>query len=97
MRHVAKKGRPYVASAIAAPSGALAAGPLSAEEGILYAEVDPVAVTGSRWNLDVAGHYARPDVFDFAVRRRPLAPMNIAREPKEMTKTEVDDGVTESA
>lgn len=108
VRHVAKEGRVYVASAsmvlhrdhvpqahglaelvagrewikngdsaIAAPSGTLAAGPLNAQEGIVYAEVDPAAVAGARWNLDVAGHYARPDVFDFAVRRRPLAPVRI--------------------
>lgn len=109
VRHIAKEGRVYVASAsmvlheehvpemyglaeliagrewiksgdsaIAAPSGALLAGPLQREEGILYADIEPAAVAGSRWNLDVAGHYARPDVFDFALRRRTLVPMSIA-------------------
>jgi nitrilase len=108
VRHIAKEGRIYVASAsmllhrehvpraydlaglvadrewikegdsaIAAPSGALLAGPLRREEGVLCADIDPSTVAASRWNLDVAGHYARPDVFGFELRRRPLAPMSV--------------------
>jgi hypothetical protein len=34
------------------------------EEGILYAELDLRRVSGSKWMLDVAGHYGRPDVFE---------------------------------
>lgn len=115
VRHIAKEGRVYVASAslvlhvdhvpkahglaelvagrdwikngdsaIAAPSGALIAGPLQREEGILYADIDLAAVTGSRWNLDVAGHYARPDVFHFGLRRRTLTPMSIGEGPEQV-------------
>ena len=58
-------------SAIADPDGKLIAGPLREQEGILYAEIDPKRLTGPKWMLDVAGHYARPDVFEFAVRRVP--------------------------
>ncbi len=50
-------------SMIADPNGNVLAEPLSKEEGILYAEVDPKTLLGSKWNLDVAGHYARPDAF----------------------------------
>ena len=50
-------------SMIADPNGNVLAAPLSKEEGILYAEVDPQTLLGSKWNLDVAGHYARPDAF----------------------------------
>jgi nitrilase len=57
-------------SAIAAPSGSLIAGPLRREEGILTAAFDTREVAAARWNLDVAGHYARPDVFHFGLRRR---------------------------
>ena len=39
------------------------AGPLHKQEGILYAEIDPQQMRGSKWMLDVAGHYGRPDVF----------------------------------
>jgi nitrilase len=57
-------------SAIVDPDGKLLAGPAHEQETILYAEVDPRTVRGTRGQLDVAGHYARPDVFELRVRRR---------------------------
>ena len=57
-------------SAIVDPDGKLLAGPAHEQETILYAELDPRAVRGPRYQLDVAGHYARPDVFELRVRRR---------------------------
>ena len=61
-------------SAVVSPDGKFVAGPLNAEEGILYAELDPRQMRGSKWNLDVAGHYARPDVFRLTVNKedRPM-------------------------
>ena len=61
-------------SAVVSPDGKFFAGPLNAEEGILYAELDPRQMRGSKWNLDVAGHYARPDVFRLTVSKenRPM-------------------------
>ncbi len=56
------------------PFGALAAGPMHREQGILYAEIDAEAARRSRRSLDVAGHYARPDIFEFAVDRRAKTP-----------------------
>jgi len=58
-------------SMIVDPDGKILAGPLSKEDGILYAEVDPRAFRGPRFQLDVAGHYARPDVFQLTVNREP--------------------------
>ncbi len=58
-------------STIVDPNGAVLAGPMKEQEGIVYAEIDPAKVTGSRWMMDAGGHYARPDVFKFAVRREP--------------------------
>jgi len=55
-------------SIIADPEGNLLAGPLSKEETILYTDVDPLSIRNTRWNLDVAGHYARPDAFQLTVR-----------------------------
>ncbi|HEX4684195.1 MAG TPA: nitrilase-related carbon-nitrogen hydrolase, partial [Gemmatimonadaceae bacterium] len=55
-------------SVIADPDGKLLAGPLHEEQGILYADVDMARIVGPRWQLDVAGHYARPDVFAFEVK-----------------------------
>ncbi|MBX3520792.1 MAG: carbon-nitrogen hydrolase family protein [Xanthobacteraceae bacterium] len=58
------------------PFGAIAAGPMHREKGILYAEIDAEAARRSRKSLDVAGHYSRPDVFSFSVDRRPKNPVN---------------------
>ena len=49
--------------------GKIVAGPLRRERGILMAECDPEKVTRARRTLDVAGHYSRPDVFRFEVRK----------------------------
>jgi nitrilase len=58
-------------SLIVDPDGKIVAGPVFEKETILYADVRPEQLTGPRWQLDVAGHYARPDVFELRVRRRP--------------------------
>jgi nitrilase len=57
------------ASAIVDPDGRVVAGPLEHKEDILYAPVDPRELTGPRFQLDVAGHYGRPDIFELVVRR----------------------------
>ena len=61
-------------SLIVDPDGKVVAGPLDGKEGIIYADVEPDQLVGPRWQLDVAGHYARPDLFQLHVRRtsRPL-------------------------
>jgi nitrilase len=56
-------------SCIVAPNGNLLAGPLEAEQSILYAEIDLNAITDQKWLFDVAGHYSRPDVFDFKISK----------------------------
>jgi len=58
-------------SVIVDPDGKLLAGPAREEETILTAEVPREALIGPRWQLDIAGHYARPDVFELRVHRRP--------------------------
>jgi nitrilase len=62
-------------SAVYDPAGTCLAGPLYDQEGLLYAELDPGAVIRGKFDFDVTGHYARPDVFRFEVderRRRPV-------------------------
>jgi nitrilase len=54
-------------SAIVNPEGEFIAGPVRKQEEILYAEIDPRMMQGPKWMLDVAGHYARPDVFQLTV------------------------------
>lgn len=50
-------------SCIVSPLGEVLAGPLYGEEGLVVAEVDPADVVRARFDLDITGHYARPDVF----------------------------------
>ena len=57
-------------SCIIGPGGQILAGPLEAEEGILYADIDFHQILSAKRMFDVSGHYARPDVFEFNVRTR---------------------------
>ena len=54
-------------SAIISPLGDVIAGPLYNKEGILYADLDLAEVARSKFDFDVMGHYARPDVFQLMV------------------------------
>jgi len=61
-------------STIVDPDGKFLVEPVREREEILVAEVDPASLRGPRFQLDVAGHYARPDVFELTVHRA-LRPM----------------------
>ena len=50
-------------SVIVSPLGKVLAGPCYDGECVLRAEVDPGEIAEGKFDLDVAGHYARPDVF----------------------------------
>lgn len=50
-------------SAVVAPGGKIVAGPLHEAFGVVGATLDLDRVGSARRSLDVAGHYARPDVF----------------------------------
>ncbi|MDW7676210.1 MAG: carbon-nitrogen hydrolase family protein [Bacillota bacterium] len=54
-------------SAIIDPFGSYVAGPVYGREEILYADLDLEAITRSRLDFDVCGHYSRPDVFQLIV------------------------------
>lgn len=58
-------------SCIIAPNGKVLAGPLEAEEGILYADLDPDDILRAKRMFDVTGHYSRPDVFQFSIKTKP--------------------------
>ena len=55
--------------------GELVAGPLWDREGILVADLELALVPRSKFDFDVTGHYARPDVFRLEVDERPKAPV----------------------
>jgi len=54
-------------SAIVGPLGEVLAGPDFSGETILVADIDPDRVLRGKYDFDVVGHYARPDVFQLQV------------------------------
>ena len=61
--------RPLIAggSVIVSPMGDILAGPLKNEEGLITADIDLEDLKRARYDFDVNGHYARPDVFSLQV------------------------------
>ena len=62
-------GAPYNGggSCIVNPFGEVLAGPLWGKEGVLTAKIDRDDIARGKFDLDVVGHYARPDVFQLIV------------------------------
>jgi nitrilase len=58
-------------SCIVSPFGELLAGPVYGSEQILTVELDMHEVVRGKFDLDVVGHYSRPDVFQLQVDERP--------------------------
>lgn len=58
-------------SAIIGPDGKVLAGPLGAEEAILYADLDFARIPAEQLTFDAVGHYGRPDIFTLTVNTRP--------------------------
>ncbi|HUZ70190.1 MAG TPA: carbon-nitrogen hydrolase family protein [Candidatus Saccharimonadales bacterium] len=56
-------------SIVVAPGGDIVAGPMHAEQGILFADIEPARAAAERRTLDVTGHYSRPDIFQLQVDR----------------------------
>ncbi|ANU27128.1 carbon-nitrogen hydrolase family protein [Planococcus versutus] len=57
-------------SCIAGPLGELIVEPVYGEETILYAELDLDQIVEGQFDFDVAGHYARPDIFQLTVNEK---------------------------
>ena len=65
-------------SCIVNPLGEIIAGPVYDEEAILTADIDLGDTIRGKFDLDVVGHYARPDVFRLVVNEKPgLAPEGV--------------------
>lgn len=58
-------------SAVIAPDGGYVIEPFFGKEKLIVAEIDLARCDQERMTLDVSGHYARPDIFEFNVK--PLA------------------------
>lgn len=88
MRHIAVEGRCFVLSAcqfvdglirggslIVDPLGNLVVEPVYGQESILFADLDLGMIAEGKFDLDVTGHYARPDIFELRVNRMPQLPV----------------------
>ncbi len=75
--------RPLMAggSLIVGPLGDVLAGPLMNDTGLLVAAIDPADRVRARYDLDVVGHYARPDLFQLKVDETPRASVSTFRTP----------------
>jgi nitrilase len=62
-------------SCIVDPFGNFLAGPNTESEAILIAEIDRAQIVRGKYDLDVVGHYARPDIFQLHVDERPKQPV----------------------
>ncbi len=67
-------------SAIVAPDGAIIAGPLVGEEGIVCAEIDTDVARAGRQQFDPVGHYSRSDVLQLIVDATPRAAVTFRRD-----------------
>lgn len=63
-------------SVIISPLGDILAGPVFGEEAILFADLDPADIARGKMDFDVAGHYARADVFNLSIDRRAKRPVD---------------------
>jgi nitrilase len=62
-------------SVIVSPLGELLAGPNFDGEAILTADLDLADTARGKYDFDVVGHYARPDVFQLHVNEQPNHPV----------------------
>jgi nitrilase len=62
-------------SCIVAPLGGVLTGPCFDGERTLTADLDFAEIARGKYDFDVAGHYARPDVFRLHVNERPAPPV----------------------
>ena len=62
-------------SCIVGPLGQLLAGPVYGQECILTADLDRADLIRAKFDFDVVGHYARPDLFQLHVNERAMKPV----------------------
>ncbi len=75
-------------SCIVGPLGDVLAGPDYEGETILIADLDLAEIARGKFDLDVVGHYARPDVFRLDVNERATAPVAGIAPPIEIESEE---------
>jgi nitrilase len=63
-------------SCIVDPFGSFLAGPNVDGEAILIADIDRSQIVQGKYDIDVVGHYARPDIFQLHVDEQPKRPVS---------------------
>ncbi|KAJ0769945.1 putative hydrolase [Helianthus annuus] len=63
-------------SVIISPSGAVLAGPSYDGEALITADLDLEEIARAKFDFDVVGHYARPEVLSLIVRDEPTTPVS---------------------
>ncbi len=79
------------ASVIVSPLGEILAGPDVSGETILRADLDLARIAEGKYDFDVVGHYARPDIFRLSVNERPM-PAVVVEEGEPMQSTDLTAG-----
>jgi nitrilase len=74
-------------SCIVDPLGSVLAEPVFGQETILMAELDRRLIARAKFDLDVVGHYARPDLFHLSVNRHELEAVAFDRDSAENNKS----------
>jgi len=62
-------------SVIVSPLGDVLAGPIYDREAVICADIDLMDTIRGKYDLDVSGHYARPDIFQLAVNEAAQNPV----------------------
>jgi len=77
-------------SAVVDPDGKWVVEPVWKSQEILYAEIDPEKMKGPRFQLDVGGHYGRPDIFQLTVNRQqqPMLREAVGSDPEQAETAE---------
>jgi nitrilase len=82
-------------SVIVSPLGDTLAGPVHNTEELLVANIDPEDDERGKFNHDVVGHYARPDVFDLRVDPVARAAVTFSAQLKSRTPSCIDTPTTD--
>jgi predicted amidohydrolase len=82
-------------SVIGGPEGEILAGPLTGEDGIIFADIDAAAARTARQQFDPVGHDRRSDLLRLTVDAMPRAAVSFRRDEAEAVPAPPDEaGVT---
>ena len=77
-------------SVIVGPDGEILAGPLTGEDGIIFAHIDAAAARTARQQFDPVGHYSRSDILRLTVDATPRAAVSFHRNDAEAAPSPPD-------